>query len=167
MANERTGRPLSEDAIRRNRSNRPRRGPLKNRPVPILGGEQEAALDMWWIGRVSPLFRADLENWMGSGDVPTSDSDNVQMSQASSASELLDALESSNGQPFTVENIASRALRDAILLEEYHSISRIHTRRYLVEVFIEALAKARNVSDKRKDGLRRIVSPQLPYLSRV
>ena len=160
-------RPIEESAIRYSRKDRPKKGSLKNQRVPILGMEQRQILESWWTTSVSEAFQKDLVAWMDAGDVPSADRDTFQMSRAQTREAVLEALASSNGLPFTVENITSRALNNSIILEEYHGFQRTVTRRYLVEEFIEILQEARGVSDERKQSLVRIVSPRFPGFTQL
>lgn len=148
--------PPKEDAIRTNRKARPKNAPMRKTLVPILGERERGILETWWIRNVAGVIKEDFQNWSNLGDFT-----GPEMSRARSQDHLNRALAASSGLPFTVENIASRALRDFIRLE-YEGISQDLTRRYLLNEFVEMLVSTRSVGASRKDGLIKIVTPQLP-----
>lgn len=147
--------PFEEGAIRTSRKNRPRNVPMRKTPVPILGEKERGMLEAWWRAEVEVVLQEDFQNWRNT-DFSGSDMDRAQSEET-----LRSRLASSSGLPFTVENIASRALNTFLRLE-YQSFPKTETRRYLAEEFVEMLASARDLNTRRKQGLKDIVSPQLP-----
>ena len=152
---------IKEDAIRTSRKNRPRNAPMRKKLVPILGEGQRGILETWWKNHVSRKLLEDFQNWRDTDAPPSIDSEGARISRNDSENALERAFASSAGLPFTVENIADRALRDILRLE-YQGISQTLTRRYLLEEFVEKLASIRGVGEQRKATLKKIVSPMLP-----